>query len=117
MSKGQRIRSRREELGLGQTELAEKVNISKQTLYKYENDIVTNIPSDKVEEIARALETTPAYIMGWNDIDGIIHEEMVFTQPLEPSDKYSELIQAYSKASPEIRKAVELILKSNQSDS
>ena len=65
MTKGQRIKSLRECLGMGQTELAEKVNISKQTLYKYENDIVTNIPSDKVEELASVLETTPQYIMGW----------------------------------------------------
>lgn len=67
MTKGQRIKIKREKLGIGQTELAEKLKISKQTLYKYENDIVTNIPSDKVEEIASALNCTPGYIMGWDE--------------------------------------------------
>ena len=65
MTKGQRIKQRREELNLKQIELAEKVHISKQTLYKYENDIITNIPSNKLEEIAAALDTTPDYLMGW----------------------------------------------------
>lgn len=46
MTVGDRIRKQRELLGFSQTELAEKVNISKQTLYKYEKNIITNIPSD-----------------------------------------------------------------------
>lgn len=32
---------------MSQVEFADKINVSKQTLYKYENDIITNIPSDK----------------------------------------------------------------------
>ena len=65
MTKGERISEMRDRRGIGQTELADKVGISKQTLYKYENNIVTNIPSDKIEAIADALNVSPAYIMGW----------------------------------------------------
>ena len=32
---------------MSQVEFADKINVSKQTLYKYEDDIITNIPSDK----------------------------------------------------------------------
>ena len=67
MKIGQRIKQRREELGIGQTHLAERIGTSKQNLYKYENSIITNIPADKVEAIAKALYTTPAYLMGWSD--------------------------------------------------
>ena len=67
MKIGQRIKQRREELGIGQTQLAELIGSSKQNLYKYENGIITNIPADKVEAIAAALHTTPAYLMGWSD--------------------------------------------------
>ena len=67
MKIGQRIKQRREELGIGQTQLAEKIGSSKQNLYKYENGIITNIPSEKVEAIAKALYTTPAYLMGWSE--------------------------------------------------
>lgn len=66
MTKGQRIRKARTDLGLSQVELASKIKVSKQTLYKYENDIITNIPSDKIFEISKALDTTPAYLMGWD---------------------------------------------------
>ena len=67
MKIGERIKQRREELGIGQTQLAAMIGSSKQNLYKYENSIITNIPADKVEAIAAALHTTPAYLMGWSD--------------------------------------------------
>ena len=71
MTKGERIKHRREQLGISQTELAECIGTSKQNLYKYENDIITNIPSDRVEALAKKLNTSPAYIMGWNEEDAL----------------------------------------------
>ena len=71
MTKGERIKQRREQLGSSQTELAECIGTSKQNLYKYENDIITNIPSDRVEALAKRLNTSPAYIMGWNEGDSL----------------------------------------------
>lgn len=65
MTVGDRIRKQRELLGISQTELAEKIKVSKQTLYKYEMNIITNIPSDKIESIGKFLNTSPAYLMGW----------------------------------------------------
>lgn len=62
---GQRIRECRRRSGKSQVEVAKAVGVSKQTLYKYENDIITNIPSDKIEAIAAALDVSPADIMGW----------------------------------------------------
>lgn len=67
MTVGDRIRKKREMLGISQTELAEKLNISKQTLYKYEKNIVTNVPSNKIEEIADILNVSESYLMGWNN--------------------------------------------------
>jgi len=67
MTKGERIRSLREGINMSQTELAEAIKVSKQTMYKYENDVINNIPSDKIELLAKALETTPENIMGWGD--------------------------------------------------
>ena len=49
-----------------QDELANKVGTTKQTIYKYENNIITNIPSDKIELIAYALEVDPVVLMGWD---------------------------------------------------
>ena len=67
MTIGERIKATRKRQRVSQVELAEKTHTLKQTLYKYENNIITNIPSDKVESIARALGVSPAYLMGWED--------------------------------------------------
>lgn len=72
MTLSQKIKLKREEMGISQTELANKIGVSKQTLYKYENGIITNIPSDKIEKIAYYLNVSAAYLMGWleqNDCD------------------------------------------------
>ena len=67
MTIGQRIRHLREKKQISQTDLANKINVTKQNLYKYENGIITNIPSDKIEQIAKAFNVSPAYLMGWED--------------------------------------------------
>lgn len=67
MTKGERIKNLREMRGLSQVSLADRIGVSKQTLYKYENNIVTNIPSDKIEAIAEVTGSTPSYLMGWDE--------------------------------------------------
>ena len=69
MTVGERIKKTRESLGITQTELANLTGISKQNLYKYENNIITNIPSDKIEIIAKKLGISPAALMGWENSD------------------------------------------------
>lgn len=72
MTIGERIKEIRNNLGMSQVEFADKIAVSKQTLYKYENNIITNIPSDKIEAAARLGNVTPAYLMGWESSDCII---------------------------------------------
>ena len=69
MTVGDRIRATRKREGISQTDLAQKMGVIKQTLYKYETGIVTNIPSEKIEAAAKALGVTPGYLMGWEDQD------------------------------------------------
>lgn len=72
MTVGERLKQLREQLDMSQVDFATKINVSKQTLYKYENNIITNIPSDKIESAARICNVSPAYIMGWgNDLSPI----------------------------------------------
>lgn len=71
MNKGERIKKRREQIGLTQVALADMIGESKQTIYKYETGIVTNIPSDKIELIAKALRVQPEWIMGWTDTESV----------------------------------------------
>ncbi len=59
------LRARRKALGLTLEELADRIGTSKQTIHRYENGQISNIPPEKVEALATALETTPAALMGW----------------------------------------------------
>ena len=113
MTRGQRIKLKREELNIQQTDFAKRVNISKQTLYKYENDIITNIPYDKVVEMANALFFSPAYIFGWDEPDA--KERLIDAYINNEQDK--EFLDLYHNADPVIRQAVLNFLKSAQHDS
>ena len=50
-------------------DLAEALRTSRQTIHRYENGIITNIPPEKVEKLAEALGTTPSALMGWSEVD------------------------------------------------
>lgn len=66
---GSRIRSRREKLGLSQEELGNKLGYkSRSSINKIELD-QRNLTQSKIKAIADALNTTPAYIMGWESED------------------------------------------------
>ena len=65
MTVGDRIKLTRTQKGLTQDQLAECAGVSKQAIYKYENNIVTNIPGEKLAAIAKRLGVSPAYLMGW----------------------------------------------------
>lgn len=67
MTVGDRIRKVRLEQDITQQELADYIGVSKQAVYKYENNIVTNIPTDKIDAISRRLKVSPAYLMGWEE--------------------------------------------------
>ena len=59
-----RIRQRREQLGLSQEELAARMGYrSKSSITKLEKGI-NDLPRAKLEELAAALDTTPAWLMG-----------------------------------------------------
>lgn len=65
MNLGERIKIARENAGLTQEELGKKCGTTKQTIYKYETGAVTNIPIDKLEVIAGAVNVPAARLLGW----------------------------------------------------
>lgn len=67
MSIGTRMKERRLQLNKTLEEVGSVVGVSKATIQRYEKGAITNIPSDKIEKIAKALSTTPAFLMGWED--------------------------------------------------
>lgn len=65
MNIGKNIKSKRLENNFTLEDLAKKVGTSKQTIQRYETGVIANIPSDRIELLANALQTTPAFLMGW----------------------------------------------------
>ena len=67
VSIGKRIKALREQRDMTLDEVAKRCNTTKQTIYKYENEIVTNIPYDKIELLAKALDVSPSFLFGWEE--------------------------------------------------
>lgn len=107
MTVGERIKEIRMKLGMSQVDFANKINVSKQTLYKYENNIITNIPSDKIAAAADLGNVSPSYIMGWKEIDSRFSGKEAsndiyakFTQNIEMHHgKTNELLKIYNQLS------------------
>lgn len=68
MNIGDRIRKIRQEQRRTLQWLASKTGTTRQTIQRYETGDISNIPSDKIEKIALALNVTPSYLMGWEEI-------------------------------------------------
>ena len=80
MTIGRNIYHARKLSGMTLEELSKHIGISRQTLSRYENGIIGNIPSDRIEKIAIALNVSPAQLMGWEEMGGS-SEEDYYTDP------------------------------------
>ena len=83
--KSTKLKELRKSKGMTLDELAERIGTSKQTIHRYENGIITNVPPEKVESLAVALGTTPQELMGWDD---------------EPAPAYKNLLPVSAKQLP-----------------
>lgn len=63
------IRTKRESLGLTMKEVAKKVGVSEGTISRWESGDIQNMRRDKIVALAKALELSPAVIMGWEDFE------------------------------------------------
>ena len=71
MSEGmaQRIKELRKEKGLTLEQVADIVGVGKSTVRKWETGMIANMKRDKIALLAKALGTTPAYLMGWKEVE------------------------------------------------
>jgi transcriptional regulator with XRE-family HTH domain len=101
MTIGEKIRFLRVKQNLSQEDLAKVLNTTKQAIYKYENGIVTNIPTDKIEILSNILGTTPSYLMGWEDE----------TPAPELTESERTWIELYRKLSPDVQETFVTMVK------
>ncbi len=93
---GEKIYELRMRRGMTQSELGEKIGESKQTVYKYERGIITNIPLPKVEALAKALNCTPAALTGWESQETGA-EDIILKQ------QHEEINSLFDRLPPELR--------------
>lgn len=124
MEIGARIKKRREELGMSQEELAKKVGYkSRSSINKIELD-GRGLPQKKIVAFAKALQTSPAYLMGWIDLANELkptEEELqrmknaVYSEDQknpphsnhEMDSEYRKMVSRIMKLSPERQKQAE----------
>lgn len=110
MTKGEKIKSAREAVGMTQEELGRACSTTKQTIYKYENDIVSNIPLDRLELIAQAVGVSAAYIMGW-DKTADTPNEYICDDTSKLSGRALRVGYMYDIAAPRDQKIVDMTLE------
>lgn len=120
------IKKRRLELNMSQQELAESVGYKgKSMISQVENGLV-DLPESMIMKFASALDTTPSYLMGWEDEDGDLtvlgqigdsyeKQELLKTLGNYSYDQLAEVVKflnLFTKATPEVQSAIETLLKS-----
>ena len=69
MSIGARIKERRKALGYSAEEIAVRLGKSPATIYRYESGDIEKLPGELLAPLAEILNTSPAYLMGWEDTE------------------------------------------------
>lgn len=105
MTIGERIRNRRQELGMTQEELARRLGYkSKASINKIELGI-QDLPQKKIASFASVLLTTPEILMGWAE-----NLEAFQQQLAENKMAADRLYDAYLKADDDAKKIVRMLL-------
>lgn len=95
MSIGERIKQRREELGLTLEAVGDKLGVHRSTVLRYERGDTARIPLPTIEKLAHVLGTSPAWLLGWEDDDGLDPEIRLIARSMQdmPKDKRRMLIK------------------------
>lgn len=109
MNTGDRIKQRRLELGLSADDLGAKIGKSRATIYRYENGDIENMPTPVLEPLAKALDTTPADLMGWegqSEKSNIEDIDIPWTVSDKPDNAQKQLNEIYVQLSSNNRERV-----------
>lgn len=98
-----RIRILREKNGLSQQELANRVGFKTASAINKIELGLRDISQTKLSEFAKALSTTPGYLMGWDTAETPAPEQEVLTV-------HERAVLTAYRAKPEMQKAVDTLL-------
>lgn len=121
MNIGERIKARRQALNLSVDELAARLGKNRATVYRYENNEIENLPLSVLEPLAKALQTSPTYLIGWvQDADSAppwqSREEFEYIQRKEESERLSDFMRAMKKVYHQLNEAGQDYLRQTAED-
>ena len=87
-STGERIKKARIAAGFTQEELASKIGVKFSAIHKYENGLIVNLKRTTIANLARALNVSPLWLMGYDD------EESTETEKKPTAKIHSELSES-----------------------
>lgn len=87
----QRIKELRKQKQMTLLQLANAIGVSEGTAQRYESGNIRNIKYDTIIALARALDTTPSHLMGWNDTDTA--EYLSITQSISKLTSYLQSLR------------------------
>ena len=94
---GYRIKEKRKELKMSADELAKRLGKDRSTIYRYEKGDIENLPLDILEPIAKALQTTPAYLMGWEKVQQKNSTLADLTIRMRTDDEFCSVVEGLNK--------------------
>jgi hypothetical protein len=105
---GERIKALRQEQNYSVDEMAKRAGISRATYYRYESADAENLPIKTIKVIAKALNTTPEYILGLTDDKRTKEWSMI--------ESYNENLKLRHEASLKLRQEIYEFIASNSTN-
>ncbi|NLG58530.1 MAG: helix-turn-helix transcriptional regulator [Clostridiales bacterium] len=93
-----RIKFLREQAGLTQEELGEKIGVQKSAIRKYEKGEVKNMKRSSIRILSDLFNVSPTYLMGWDDEKEIALEVKLIEQiQVQYGKQAIELLSMFTK--------------------
>lgn len=105
-----KIKDLRQKNGLTLEQVANIVGVGKSTVRKWETGMIANMRRDKIAALAKALGTTPVYLMGWEEEQkkNDIQADIILKMRSDP--KFMSAVEALYKLDEEKLQSVEQML-------
>lgn len=92
-------------------QVADIVGVGKSTVRKWETGMIANMRRDKIALLAKALSTTPAYLMGWKEDESSKN----YIEVSEDEQKLLELFRQIPESQqPMVLQMIEVALNANK---
>lgn len=97
----QRIKERRNALGLTLAQLADSTGVKEATAQRWESGVIKTIRYDTIELLSEVLKCSPQYLMGWDN--------NLTPAPSQPAlaEEEARLVADYRRLAPEGKSAVQ----------